>query len=77
MPWEMLEVTFSCPLCSRIFLRDRPYQEGVIPPHLDALLGQPCGASGRSVRAYLEIPDHAHPAPPHGLEKWPRYRRPG
>lgn len=55
----MLEVTFSCPLCSRMFLKDCPYQGG-IPKHLDALLGKPCSMSDQPLKWYLEIPPHPH-----------------
>ena len=52
----LLEVTFSCPLCSRLFLRDRPY-DGPIPRHLDPLLGLPCPGSERDLVSWLEIPE--------------------
>ena len=55
----MLEVAFSCPLCSRLFLRDCPF-DAPIPAHLDALMGRPCPGSGRTLDSYLEIPEHAH-----------------
>jgi len=42
---SVLEVCFTCPFCSRIFLQDPP-QAGPIPRHLDALLGTPCQGSG-------------------------------
>lgn len=49
----MLEISFACPLCSRIFLADRPLQDPM-PEHLDALLGTPCPTSGLRVQAFID-----------------------
>ena len=49
----MLEISFACPLCSRIFLADRPLQ-APMPSHLDALLGTPCPTSGVAVEAFID-----------------------
>ena len=56
----MHEVCFSCPLCSRMFVRDRP-PDAVVPRHLDALLGLPCEGTGLPVTCYLDLPN-----PPQG-----------
>lgn len=48
-----LEISYTCPLCSRIFLADRGLV-GALPGHLDALLGHPCQASGWTVKAFLD-----------------------
>ena len=72
----MLEVAFSCPLCSRMFVVDCPYEEARIPDHRDPLIGTACEGSDTPLVAYLEIPEHPHPfrhMEP-GLD-WPRYRR--
>src|SRR5687767_15604296 len=50
---SVLGISFTCPLCSRIFLADRPVEEP-IPRHLDALLGQHCPASGQTVQSYID-----------------------
>jgi hypothetical protein len=55
----MLEVCFSCPVCSRMFLKDCPYV-GPMPRHLDPLLGLPCPGSEHPVAAFQEIPAHRH-----------------
>jgi len=70
----VLEITFSCPVCSRMFLKDCPY-DGPIPRHLDALLGHPCAGSGRRLDSFLELPE---PPQPHVHEpredvRWPRW----
>jgi hypothetical protein len=57
----MLEVCFSCALCSRMFLKDCPY-DGPVPRHLDPLLGLPCEGSGRPLDAFQELPPHPHAA---------------
>lgn len=73
----MLEVTFNCPHCSRMFLADCPYEEATIPRHLDPLLGTRCMGSQTPLVAYLEIPDHPHHGPlgERHAQEWPRYRR--
>lgn len=68
-------MSFSCPLCSRLFLRDCPY-DGPIPTHLDALLGTPCEGAGMDVVCWLEIPEHAHPLGwPFGIHAGPQEPR--
>lgn len=62
----MLEVSFSCPFCSRMFLEDCPFDGGRIPRHLDPLLGLPCAGSGTPLVSYLEIPEHRH-------AEWPSF----
>lgn len=52
----MLEVCFSCPYCSRMFLQDAPGRGHPIPRHLDALLGTPCQGSGTPVLCLQRIP---------------------
>jgi hypothetical protein len=73
----MLEVAFSCPVCSRMFLEDCPFA-GPIPRHLDPLLGQPCAGSGLALESFLEIPDHWQHHPRDDVD-WPRWedRQPG
>jgi hypothetical protein len=66
----MLEVAFSCPACSRLFLQDCPY-DGPVPLHLDALLGTACPASGTPLTGYLEIPEHLHAQ--ERQDGWPRW----
>ena len=56
---RLLEVCFSCLLCSRMFLQDCPY-DGPVPRHLDPLLGLPCAGSDVPVEAFQEIPPHPH-----------------
>lgn len=74
---NVLEVCFSCPLCSRIFVKDCPY-DGPIPRHLDALLGVPCPGSWRPVEAFQEVPDHPHPLGwPFGIHRRPPTRLKG
>jgi hypothetical protein len=63
----VLEVTFTCPFCSRMFIEDCPYTGG-IPRHLDPLLGTPCQGSGAPVACFLEIPEH-----PHAQHDWPTF----
>jgi len=52
----MLEYTFHCHVCSRMFMRDWPFS-GPLPRHLDALLGLPCPGSGQAVLGCLRLPD--------------------
>ena len=63
----LLEVTFSCPSCSRMFLRDRPFA-GPMPGHLDPLLGLPCPYSSREVPSFLDLPGHPEDQ---DLAAWP------
>lgn len=64
---RLLDSVFSCPWCSRVFLKDPPYR-GPIPVHLDALLGLPCEGSGRQPPSILELPGHEEPS-----ADWPAF----
>lgn len=57
----VLEISFTCPVCSRIFVADRPMEEPV-PSHLDGLLGHHCPASEQAVPSYIDHDLWSEPA---------------